>query len=325
MKQIIVLIWFFFPSLHIAEGLSIQKITYRDWKDCYEIRNEKVRVVINASSGGRIMVYERNGINVIYENPIQNGKLLHHYEEKPFDPDGGRFDVGPVSITAKLNRVIFLGEWEAEVPDNGILELKSKADSLLGLQIVRTFQLDSLSSQLSIHQTMINISKTRKEYFFWGRTLVKPDGMFIIRLNAESNFSAGWGRYIWGDPVRFEQDSLDPGVKIRDGFFFLNPMKAANQKYGFDNEDGWMGYFYRSLFFLKEYKYEPGGFYSEQFGLTNVVYVKKKTFAELEPISATAILEPGQSFSFTENWYLKAFDRAEHCSGIQSFIEYLYQ
>jgi hypothetical protein len=76
----------------------LEKITYRRWSDCYLISNGTINLVINASAGGRIMVYERNRINIIYEDPEQDGLLLDDYRNKLFDPDGGRFDYGQTNI-----------------------------------------------------------------------------------------------------------------------------------------------------------------------------------------------------------------------------------
>ncbi len=283
---------------------KVEKITYRNWNDCYRISNDSITVIINASAGGRIMVYERNGINVVYENPDQDGLLLKDYLKVGFDPDGGRFDYGQEEITRNIHAGTYMGPWIGTIVNNYCLEINSVEDKDLGILSSRIFSLDPNSSKLRITQTMKNISDKPSEYFFWGRTLVKTGGKLFMPINPESQIPGEWGRYIWGKPEKFENDPNDPGVAITDNIFSLNPEIAGNAKYGNDSRAGWMAYGYKSLLFIKKYGYFPKEVYTEKYGLTNIFYTNKNAFAEMEPISPTAYLKPGEFYSYTEDWFL---------------------
>jgi len=256
------------------------------------------------------MKYERNGINVIYENRDQDGLMLHDYIEQKFDPDGGRFDYGQEQVTKDLHSQTYMGKWTGEIISRLCLKITSLPDSALGILSTRVFELDPESARLRITQTMKNISDKSTDYFFWGRTLVKPEGKLFMPINPESRFPDKWGRYIWGDPEIFESDPEDPGVEIKNGIFSLIPQKAGNEKYGTDSHKGWMAYGYKSLMFIKKYEYFPNQKYTEKYGLTNILYTNK-LFAEMEPVSPAALLKPGEIYSYAEDWFLLEYSACQ--------------
>jgi hypothetical protein len=282
----------------------VEKITYRKWNECYRISNDSVSIIINASAGGRIMVFEKRGINLIYEDPSQDGLLLEDFLGKGFDPDGGRFDYGQERITQHIHATTYMGPWTASIINDNSLQITSVADQNLGILSSRIFTLEPNSCHLRITQTMKNISDQPREYFFWGRTLVKLGGKLFMPLNPQSKIPGKWGRYIWGDQEVFANDPDDQGVKIDGEIFSLIPEKAGNAKYGCDSKDGWMAYGYKSLLFLMKYEYKVGAEYKEFYGQTNIFYTNKSSFAEMEPISPSALLQPGENFSYSQDWYL---------------------
>ncbi len=250
------------------------------------------------------MCFERNGTNLIYEDETQNGKLLSDYERTWFDPDGGRFDYGPEKKTAKIHNLSYMGPYSAEIIDGLSLKITSEYDYELGLQTQRFFRLDPGSGRVSIVQTMKNISASIKEYFFWGRTLVKSGGILFTTLNPDSIHPAKWGRYIWGEPLNFKNDPHDRGVETRNGLFALSTTELTNEKYGVDSIDGWMAYAYKGLLLIKSYRHFDLERYGEDFGLKNIFYVKKGVFAEMEPVSPMKKLNPGEEYSYAEDWIL---------------------
>jgi hypothetical protein len=295
----------------------LEKKPYRKWSDCYLISNGSTKVVINASAGGRIMVYERGGINIIYEDPEQDGLLLSDYRNQMFDPDGGRFDYGQEQLTKNIHALTYMGPWSSQILNEFSLQITSLPDPDLGIQSTRVFTLDPDSSRLHVTQIMKNITDKPTEYFFWGRTLVKSGGVFFMPLNPNSQYPDQWGRYIWGDPEIFESDPKDPGVSITGNIFSILPEKAINEKYGNDSQSGWMAYAYKSLLFVRKNKYFPGAKYTEHYGQTNIFYTNK-LFAEMEPISPCAFLKPGEEYLYEEDWNI-----LEYTSGSETPLNVL--
>lgn len=289
----------------------IRKVSYRGWNNCYLMENNEIKVLINAGAGGRVMRFEKGNYNIIYENQEQNGLELKDYSKLSFDPDGGRFDLGPERITEKIHEITYMGSFDASVLDPFTLHLLGPPDNRLGIRTERTFCMAPDTAGLTINQRMENISQRKQSYFFWGRTLVNAGGTLFMPVNPESKFEQSWGRYIWGDPDSFAADPDDDGVKIRNGIFTLSTEYPSNEKYGTDSKEGWMAYAAGGLLFIKLFPFFQDEKYGEAFGLTNIFYVRKGIFAEMEPVSPVADLEPGDKYSFSETWYL-----TEHQRGI---------
>ena len=291
---------------------SVEKVTYRKWLDCYKITNGTVEVILNAGCGGRVMEFSYNGINMIYKDSTQDGKLITDFLKERFDPDGGRFDYGPESVTNKLHSLTWMGEWSAKITGDFSLVLTSQPDYKLGVQTIREFKLDK-NSCLSIKQTMKNISDTTIGYFFWSRTLVYGGGKLVVPLNPESQYPQGWGKWDWSvrNGVLRTEDVSDPAVKTMGDILLFTPNQSSPRgKYGTDSHEGWMAYGYKDVLFVKRFKYFPDKLYIEKSGQTIVFFTNGK-FIEMEPISPQIILEPGESSSFTESWWLLPYETSK--------------
>jgi hypothetical protein len=290
---------------------SVKKITYRGWDECYLINNEKVKVIINASAMGNVLVYEKNNVNLMWEDSTIDGKTLEDYREANFPVDAGRFDYGPLDITQKIHEITWAGPYHAEIIDDYSIRITSLDDNNMGISTSRLFELHPESSHLKITQTMTNISDSVTRYWFWGRTLVPVGGKLFSPINPNSKWPDKWVRYIWTKPTSFSSDPEDDGVTIEDSLFVLIPEKAENNKYATDAESGWMAYGYKGLIFLKTYQHFPGMRYTTEGELINIFYCTNDRFAEMEPVSPEAVLQPGETYSFVENWYLLNFPGAQ--------------
>ena len=309
---------------------SIEKTSYRGWDNCYKISNDSVSVTIVPESGGRVMRFEKDGVNILYENSSLNGKILADYENNWFEPDGGRFDYGPEAVTSYIHNITWLGVWTAEVINQYTIKIISPSDTSLKLLSERTFSLDSMSSHLTITLSMKNISKTETKYWFWNRTLVKVGGKLIIPMNtADSQLPDKWVRCVWGNPNTYFSDATDPGIKIfNDSVFSLNPSLAKSQLYGTDSKKGWMAYSYAGKLFVKKYNYVRDQTYGVPLGLISQTYTNGR-FLEMEPVSPMVSLKPDSSYSYTENWYLYKYPNASTSSTyytqLENFINNGYQ
>ena len=77
---------------------------------------------------------------------------------------------------------------------------------------------------------------------------------------------------------------------------------------GFDTTAGWFGYLMpNNTLFVKRFQTFPDRIYNEAAGLTLSVWYPPETRIELEPIGPRERLEPGQSASFVEDWWLLSF------------------
>jgi hypothetical protein len=128
------------------------------------------------------------------------------------------------------------------------------------------------------------------------------NGIVLIPLTPPSRFPKSYLMYGPG-PV-MEYQPVDPNIRVRDGFLeIVGP--PARPKLGFDSTAGWFCYLTRNdLMFVKRFPVYPHRPYNEVAGLTISIWYFEDKMCELEPIGPAENLAPGQSASFTEQWWL---------------------
>jgi hypothetical protein len=96
----------------------------------------------------------------------------------------------------------------------------------------------------------------------------------------------------------------DDNIRERDGFLeILAPPRKP--KLGFDTYAGWLAYVRpNDTAFVKRFRTYPDRVYNEAAGLTLSVWYPPSRMIELEPIGPRERLAPGESASFTEDWWL---------------------
>ncbi len=302
---------FSFEFLFSVLFSQVEKISYRGYPGSYRLFNDSIDVILSPESGGRILKYSLNGKNIIYENSSLNGKMLSNYISGWFDPDGGRFDIGPEGITSTIHDTIWMGNYNAKITGEYSLLITSPIDKQTGLRIKREFILDSASSHLKIHQTMINVSNKQSHYYFWSRTLVPINGKMIVPLKESSSYPLKWGKY-YTNPWRFVYNNpTDQLVHANDSLLEYKASITSNSgKYGVDSDDGWMAYGFNELLFVKRFPYSESGNYLEPAGQTIVFYTNGNSFVEMEPMGPEMVLAPGDSASFDEDWWLLTYKPA---------------
>lgn len=287
-------------SFHCAwAGEGVEKMEFRGFKECYRLSNDAAEVIVAPESGGRVVAYCLGGKNALYTDPKLDGKSLATTKEW-FDPDGGRFDIGPETGAIPQRPNLWIGAWQAEVTGRSELTLTSIEEKSVGLVLTRVFRLDKKSSYLQVEQTMRNVSDKDVRYCFWSRTLVPAGGVAFLPLNPKSKFAKGWVTY----PLegRNVTDPQDPRVTVERGSFVLRP-SGQSTKYGLDSLDGWLGYFRDGVVFAKRFTCFPGGKYVDGAGFS-VEFYGNDALCELEPLSPEAVIKPGSSYRFDEHWWL---------------------
>jgi hypothetical protein len=98
--------------------------------------------------------------------------------------------------------------------------------------------------------------------------------------------------------------NVDEQIRERDGFLeILAPPRKP--KLGFDSYAGWVGYLMpNDTLFVKRYETFPDRVYNEAAGLTLSLWYPEGPRIEIEPVGPRERLQPGESASFTEIWYL---------------------
>lgn len=282
---------------------KVEVISYRGWKNCYQISNAISKVIIVPESGGRVLAFTYKDKNIIYQDSSQNGKSFENWKKNYFDPDGGRLDYGPENITNQLHNLTWMGAWRIKSIGKYSVTIYSENDSLLGLSSERTFFLHKRLAKLRTLQTATNISNQGLTRHFWSRTFVKPGGEVVIRLNPNSRFKQGWARFVF-DPDGIKEDDNDPRIYI-NGSYLLFKSEGTTYKFGADVKRGVINYYYDGLKFQKKYKVGDLDKYVGSENMNTIFYNSPK-FLEIEPVSETIHLKPGQKMCFKESWKLSA-------------------
>ena len=290
-----------------AAGRSQQEFEGAEWidshgyKGCVLLSNRSTRAVLEPNCGGRIIEYSIDGANVLYVDPEQDG-WTYTEGEKGINPSGGRFDIGP-EMKAPRRPNFWLGRWKAEITGPRTARMTSVADEATGVRLVREFTLDSETSYLRCTQIITNTSRETKSYNHWSRTFAEGGGICVVPLSQQSRFPLGYVIYGPGAVLNYRHEPHE-NVRVRDGYLEI-PGPPPQKKFGVDSYAGWLGYITRSnLLFVKKFPVYPDRAYGEVAAYTISIWYDREVVCELEPIGPTETLAPGESASFTEDWWL---------------------
>lgn len=290
-------------------------IEYHGHAAAVVLRRGNVRAVIAPQAGGRVLEFTVDGTNALWLDE----------KEKDWKPgqaavsSAGRFDFGP-ELTVPKHPLIWSGDWTAEITGPFSARLISPLDKAAGVQLIRDFSLvaatkqeagsllpdESKAVRFSCKQTVINLANEPREYCHWGRSFSPGGGICVIPLEGQSRFPSKYAMY--EDSAIINVRNQDDRIRERDGFLeLLGPPRKP--KLGFDSYAGWLGYLTpNGKLFVKRFATFPDRPYNEAAGLTLSVWYPEGARIELEPIGPRERLKPGESASFTEDWWLLPFD-----------------
>ena len=286
-------------------GASISE--YFGYENCVVLENANVRAVLTEHGGGRILEYSIDGNNAIYLDPAQRG-LIFDGVTTSVGPTGGRFDIGP-ERTIPAHPDLWMGKWRLVISGPRAARMVSAEDEATGVQLIRDFELDQHSSHLRVTQTIKNISNVDKHWAHWSRSFGTGGGVVLIPLTPESRFPNKYVMYGPGPVINYEPH--DTNIVERSGF--LEVLGApARPKLGMDSFAGWLAYAEKNdLLWIKRFPTYPDRPYKEIAGLTISIWYYEDQMTELEPIGPREQIAPGQSASFTEDWWLFPYEHPE--------------
>lgn len=308
---------------YVALFAEVKVVESLGYTSCYEIRNEHCRVVLDPNVGGRVLVYELEGKNVLWVNESLNGRLWEGGEDR-FEACAGRFDIGPTHLIPKRYK-FFLGRWSAEVIDDFSVKMISQVDSTLGVQLSRTFSLHPKTTHLSCEQIITNVSNKVQRYCHWGRTFAKGGGTAYIPVNVHSRLPKAYAVYEGGLKDYVNINPVDePSVELMDGVLTISP-NPIHSKFVIDSPHGWLAYHTDDdLLFVKKFNVENQKGYGDYLQTEVSIWYYKDEKCELEPFGPMETIHPGQSVEFVEDWFLLDVN-SSHPIGIPQIIMHINQ
>ena len=281
-----------------------RRIPLLEYPECIELSNPTTRVVLGHHVGGRVLVYERQGKNVLYLSPGEAGwKAAPNLKGR--EVTAGRLDIGP-ELLARRGPTLWSGEWESEIIGPRAARLTSAIDPESGLQIVRDFRLAADSSRLTILQQVRNHASTTSRHAFWSRAFAVHGGIGIVPVTPDTS------RYpnlytMHADRASVQLRPVDRHVR-RQGDFLVIDGPPAFPKLGFDSSAGWVAYQTPTdLLFVHRFPVYPERVYAEATGMTlSLWYPERERIAacEIEPIGPLEVVPPGGASRFAVDWWL---------------------
>jgi hypothetical protein len=282
-----------------AEEPTAREVVFHGYTKAIELKLGKTRAILCPQAGGRVLEFSVDGVDAMYLDEAE--KKWQPGKSGPIT--AGRFDYGP-ELTVTPHPKAWSGEWTAEITKVNSVKLTSPREEA-GIQLMREFSLVAHEKfvGLSCKQTMTNVSKEVREVCHWGRSFSPGGGICVIPLgDRPSRFPSKYAMYEDGAIINVK--AVDDNIRLRDGFLeILAPPRKP--KLGFDTYAGWLAYVMpNNALFVKRFATYPDRVYNEAAGLTLSVWYPTGPRIELEPIGPRERLKPGESASFTEDWWL---------------------
>lgn len=278
--------------------MHIKNLEHGGWKNNLQLANNHAEVIISLDVGPRILSYKTpRGENVLKNYPEQMGKTG---ETKWMIRGGHRFWIAPED------------EILSYVPDNAPVEHDLSIDN--GVRLVNTgvdpwnirkemtVSLAIDSSEAIIEHKAINEGDKPIEIASWGLSVMEPGGIEIIPL----------------PPLGHHPDDLLPNrlmvpwpytdmtdERWRFGWKFITLRQTENgvpAKLGLAHREKWVAYLMRTALFVKTFDYIEGEKYPD-FGCNFETFTNHEML-EIEALSPLRMLNPGESVSHTEHWYI---------------------
>lgn len=296
----------FLCVLPLSAAVGADVVTYFGYENAIELKNGTTRVVLCPDVGGRVLEYSFNGKNVLY---LSDDEKKWKPGDKPHS-GAGRFDIGPELVIPRRS-TLWSGRWTGKVTGPVSARLESQTDDGTGVRLIREFRLDDTTSHLRCTQTIVNESDSVKEWCHWSRTFAVGRGICVIPLSDPakgpmSRFPAGYVMYEEGSLINMKP--ADGQIRRVENSLIIYPT-PRRPKLGFDSYTGEIAYLApNDLLFVKRFPTFPDRVYNEAAGLTISVWYPDRPMVELEPIGPRERLKPGESASFTEDWYLRPYD-----------------
>jgi hypothetical protein len=283
----------------------MQKVAYGGWTNCLRLANQEIELIATTDVGPRIIRFGFiGGQNLLAEfseelgqwggdswRPYGGHRLWHAPEANPrtYAPDNG-----PVAYT-----------WH-----EGVLTLIQSTEESTGITKEMSISLDPEQNVVRVVHRLTNKTLWSIHLAPWAITQMAPEGTalfpqepFVPHPTAllPARPMALWAytkmhdpRWTWGD--RYIQLKQDPAQK-------------SPQKFGIRNSLGWEAYVLNGELFIKRYSYEEKANYPD-FDCNTESYVDGNVL-ELESLGSLVDLEPGQTVTHIEEWYL--FQAAFSC------------
>ena len=277
----------------------MEKVSYLNLPNCYRLSNGTVEVIVTTDVGPRIIRYGFLGQdNLLGEVPELSTKTAFG----EFKPWGGHRlwaapEANPRSYVPDNSAVEYETEGELKI------RLLARVERETGLQKEMMMTLAETGTEVLVQHRIFNRNVWEIELAPWALTIMKGGGEAIFPQEPYLS----WDEYLL--PARplvlwHYTDLSDTRWSITQKLIRLrsDERKAAPQKAGIANKQGWAAYLVDSTLFVKRFDYLEGMAYPD-YGCNTETYTAG-SFIEVESLGPLRRLAPGEAAEHTERWSL---------------------
>jgi hypothetical protein len=283
--------------------VTVEKVGYGGWDNCYRISNGEVELIATSDVGPRIIRFGFVGAeNEFNEAKAQLGKVGGD-DWRIYG--GHRLWVAPEATPRSY------------FPDNRPVEAKVEGKTLkliappeldpsfkVNTAVQKAFEITMHpDGHVTVVHRVANVGLWPVELAPWALSVMASKGRAIIpapepRPHPQALLPvrpmAVWSytnmadpRWIWGKKY----------IVLRQ-----DPSRREPQKLGVGNERGWAAYARSGHLFLNLFRYVEGATYPD-FGSNTEIWTNSEIL-EMETLGPMTTLKPGQSVEHVENWFL---------------------
>jgi hypothetical protein len=279
-------------------NVSVQKVEYKGWKDCYRISNGEVELIVTGDVGPRIIRYGFvGGQNMFKEFPDQLGKS----GEADFQMRGGdrvwKAPEDPVATWAPDNVPV-----SVTITPAGVIA-REPVEPLTKLQKEIEVSMEPTGTNVTVSHRITNHGLFTIEFAPWALTQMAQGGMVISGFPPRGHhpqvLEATNPLTMWA-----YTNLADPRWKFTRKYLTLrqDPNNGDAQKLGLFNRDTWAAYLLNGEVFVKRTAADPNGKYPD-FGCSFETFTNDQ-FLEVETLGPLTNVAPGKTVELVEHWGL---------------------
>jgi hypothetical protein len=297
-RKLLVLATMLSMTTMMRAAMSVQKVEYKGWTNCYKISNGEVELIVTGDVGPRVIRFGFvGGDNILKEFPDQIGKT----GETDFQLRGGdrvwKAPEDPIATWAPDNVPVTV-----QITPNGVIA-REPVEPLTGLQKEIEVSLASSGTTVTVHHRITNHSLFPLEFAPWALTMMAQGGTVISgfppRGHHPQNLEATNPLVMWA-----YTDLSDPRWKFTRKYLTLHqdPNNSEAQKLGMFNQNTWAAYLRNDQVFVKRTTADPAKQYPD-FGCSFETFTNN-LFLEIETLGPLTKLTPGKTVELVEHWGL---------------------
>ena len=280
-------------------AVTVDKVVYAGWPNCYRISNGEVEVIVTTDVGPRIIRYGFvGGQNLFKEFEAELGKS----NEAKWMPRGGhRIWIAPEDVIRTY--AVDNSPVKSQVTRDGIT-LTQPVEQETGIEKQIAVKLAPSGSAVEVTHRLKNTRPGAQSFAPWALTMMAPGGHGITgfppRGTHPEQLAPTNPLVMWAFT-----DLSDPRWTFTKKYLVLrqDPSNTGQpQKLGTFNVNTWGAYLLKGELFMKRYKADPSKPYTDM-GSSYETFTNQEML-ELETLGPLQRVDAGRTVEHVERWSL---------------------